>query len=107
MAEKLSIPPKLAEIFFEAVRAYIRWPFAASEPAIIVDQDGPISISTICSRVDVFTDDPLPDEVFNALYFLNTHRELKEKLSADRTYSTAAQCLLKLIEDRKAERHEG
>ena len=53
----------------------------------------------------MFTD-PLPDELFEALYFLatdETRRHLREKLDADRTYSTAGQCLFKLIEDRKAE----
>ena len=104
MVETLSIPPKLAETFFEAVRAYARWTFGAPEPNITVDQ-GFVPISTVCRRVDVFTD-PLPDEVFNALYFLNTQRQLKEKLGAERTYATAAQCLLKLIEDRNAEWHE-
>jgi hypothetical protein len=63
-----------------------------------------IPISAVCRRVDIFTD-PLPDEVFDAFYFLaagNTQRYLKEKLIADRTYATGAWCLLKLIEDRKA-----
>jgi len=105
MAETLPIPPKLAETFFEAVRAYVRWPFATPEPTVNVDQDDPVPISTICRRVDMFTD-PLPDELFEALYFLatdETRRHLREKLDADRTYSTAGQCLFKLIEDRKAE----
>jgi hypothetical protein len=53
--------------------------------------------------------DPLPDEVFNALCFLvmgPIERQLKEKLGADRTYASAAQCLLKLIEDRQTEWRE-
>ena len=61
-----------------------------------------IPISTVCRRVDTFTD-PLPEEVFNALYFLVTQKHLKEKLDAERTYATGAQLLLRLIEDRKAE----
>jgi len=104
MVETLSIPPKLAETFFEAVRAYARWTFATPEPGIKVNQDF-VQISTVCRHVDVFTD-PLPDEVFNALYFLSTQRQLEEKLGTARTYATAAQCLLKLIEDRNAEWHE-
>jgi hypothetical protein len=52
--------------------------------------------------VDTFTD-PLPDEVFDALYFLATEKHLKEKLDAERIYATGAQSLLKLIERRKAE----
>jgi len=84
MAETLPIPPKLAETFFEAVRAYVRWPFATPEPTVNVDQDDPVPISTICRRVDMFTD-PLPDEVFEALHFLatdETRRHLREKLGA-------------------------
>jgi hypothetical protein len=38
--------------------------------------------------VDTFTD-PLPDEVFDALYFLATEKHLKEKLDAERIYATA------------------
>jgi hypothetical protein len=53
-------------------------------------------------RVDKFTD-PLPDEVFDALYFVARQKHLKEKLDAERTYATGAQLLLKLIEERKAE----
>ncbi len=108
MAEPTPIPPKLAEAFFEAVRAYVRWAFVAPEPSITVDRDDLVPISMVCRRVDAFTD-PLPDEVFNALCFLatdNTQRHLKEKLGADRTYATAAQCFLELIEARKAEWRE-
>jgi hypothetical protein len=48
--------------------------------------------------------DPLPEDVFNALYVLaldDTHRPLKEELRADRTYATAARCFLELIEAKK------
>jgi hypothetical protein len=72
------------------------------EPSITDDQHELVPISTVCRRVDTFTD-PLPDEVFEALYFLTTQKPMKEKLEAERTYATGAQFLLKLIEDRKAE----
>jgi len=100
MAE-LRIPPKLAEAFFDAIRAYVRWSSATSEPIITVDRDDSVPISRVCRRVEMFTD-PLPDEVFEALHFLGTD-ETRKKLSADRTYSTAGQCLLKLIDDRMAQ----
>jgi hypothetical protein len=106
-AGKPAISPELAETFFEAVRAYIRWSFGGPEPNITVDQDA-MPISTICRRVHIFTD-PLPEEVFNALWFVATNEpktRLKEKLSADRTYETAAEFLLKLIQDREAEWRE-
>jgi hypothetical protein len=99
-----SIPTNLAEAFFDAVRAYIRWSFTAPEPNITADREL-VPISTVCRRMEIFTD-PLPDEVFNALYFLaadKAKRHLREKLNADRTHGNAAGCLLKMIEDRKAE----
>jgi hypothetical protein len=108
VVERMSIPPNIAEAFFDAVRTYVRWAFTAPEPSIIVDGDEAIPISRVCERVEAFND-PLPNEVFNALYFLvtdETRRHLKEKLGADRTYATVAQCLLKLIEDRQAEWRE-
>ena len=97
-----TISPKLADVFFQAVRAYVRWGFMGPEPSVTDDQGEAIPISTVCRRVDTFTD-PLPDEVFHALYFLARQKHLKEKLDAERTYATGAQLLLKLIEDRKAE----
>jgi hypothetical protein len=105
MAEPTSIPPKLAEAFFDAVRAYIRWAFADPQPTIAIDEVV-IPISGACERVSIFTDS-LPDETFNALYFVaSTQKHLREKLGADRSYATGAQCLLKLIEDRQAEWRE-
>src|SRR5262245_45892097 len=105
---KLTIPPMLAMAFFDAVREYVRWPVGAPEPTIVVDQDDPVPISRVCRRVEMFTD-LLPDEVFEALHFLSAderQRDLREALDANRTYSTAGQCLLKLIEDRKAQSSE-
>ena len=96
------ISPKLADAFFEAVRGYVRWGFIRPEPSVTDHQGELIPISAVCRRVDKFTD-PLPDEVFDALYFLARQKHLKEKLDAERTYATGAQLLLKLIEDRKAE----
>jgi hypothetical protein len=96
------ISPKPADTFFAAVREYVRWGYMGPEPSITDDQDELILISTVCRRVDTFTD-PLPEEVFNALYFLATQKHLKEKLDAERTHATGAKLLLRLIEDRKAE----
>ena len=101
----MSIPPKLTEAFFDAVRAYIRWAFATPQPTIAIGQDV-VPISTVCERAGIFTD-PMPDETFNALYFVaSTQKHLRKKLGADRTYATGAQCLLKLIEDRQVEWRE-
>jgi hypothetical protein len=101
----MSIPPRLAEAFFDAVRAYILWAFAGPQPTIAIGQDV-ASISSVCERVGIFAD-LLPDETFNVLYFVaSTQKPLREKLSADRTYASGAHCLLKLIEDRQAEWRE-
>ena len=96
------ISPQLADAFFAAVRGYVRWGYMGPKPGITNEGNELIPISTVCRRVDTFTD-PLPDEVCNALCFLTTQKHLKEKLDAERTYATGAQLLLKLIEDRKAQ----
>jgi hypothetical protein len=96
------ISPQLADAFFAAVREYVRWSYMGAEPGITNEEDELIPISTVCRRVDTFTD-PLPDEVCNALRFLTAQKHLKEKLDAERTYATGAQLLLRLIEDRKAQ----
>ena len=96
------ISPQLADAFFAAVRGYVRWGYMGPEPGITNEGNELIPISTVCRRVDKFTD-RLPDEVCNALCFLTTQKHLKEKLDAERTYATGAQLLLKLIEDRKAQ----
>ena len=64
----------------------------------------PFSISAVCYCVGDFKDH-LPDSVFDRLisYMHVQHRELREKLRAECSYAAAAYCLLKLIEDRKAE----
>ena len=102
MAMDKPISPQLADAFFAAVRGYVRWGYMGPEPGITNEENELVPISTVCRRVDTFTD-RLPDEVCNALCFLATQKHLKEKLDAERTYATGAQLLLKLIEDRKAQ----
>jgi hypothetical protein len=89
------ISPQLADAFFAAVREYVRWSYMGAEPGITNEEDELIPISTVCRRVDTFTDS-LPDEVCNALCFLTTQKHLKEKLDAERTYATGAQLLLQI-----------
>ena len=96
-----SISRKLAEEFFEAVREYVRWSLSRPERPLTFDRY--IQLSLICGRVASFTD-PLPEDVFNALHLLaidDKHSALKEELSADRTYATAARCFFELIEAKK------
>ena len=55
MAPSISIPPRLAKEFFEAVREYLRWHLGDPEPRITVDRYL-VRISFVCGRVDNFTD---------------------------------------------------
>ncbi len=101
MASSRPISPRLAKEFFEAVREYIRWNLGDPEPSITVDRYV-VPISLLCDRVSGFND-PLPDEVSDAMCFIidGTQAQLKKELRAERTYATAARCLLELIEDKK------
>jgi hypothetical protein len=101
MVTPSSISRRLAEEFFEAVREYVRWAFSRPEQPLAFDRY--IQLSLVCGRVASFTD-PLPEDVFNALYLLaidDRHKPLKEELGADPTYATAARCFLELIEAKK------
>jgi hypothetical protein len=101
MVAPRSITPKLAEEFFDAVREYVRWAFSYPEQPLTFARY--IQLSLVCGRVSSFTD-PLPDDVFDALYLLaldDTHRHLKEELSAHRTYATAARCFQEVIDKRE------
>jgi hypothetical protein len=92
------ISRRLADEFFEAVREYIRWSFGNPGRGDVYRYL--VRISLVCGRVDGYAD-PLPDEVFDAVKFLLTDRQLKEKLRANRTYDTAAYCFLAVIKDKK------
>jgi hypothetical protein len=93
------ISRRLAEEFFEAVREYIHWAFGRPQQPLPFDRY--VQLSLVCGRVISLTD-PLPEDVFDALYMLAIDdRALKEELSVDRTYATAARILLELIEAKK------
>ena len=51
---------QLADEFFAAVREYVRWGYMGPEPGITNEENELIPISTVCRRVDTFTD-PLPE----------------------------------------------
>ncbi len=102
MAPPSSIPARLVNEFFEAVREYLRWSLADPDPSTTVDRYL-VRINLVCGRVSRFTDE-LPDDAFYALCFLLggvAHKQLKQELRADRTYATAARCFLELIENKK------
>jgi hypothetical protein len=101
MAAPSSISRRQAEEFFEAVREYVHWALSCPERPVTFARY--IQLSLVCGRVASFTD-PLPADVFDALYFLaidDTCRHLKKELRADPTYATAARCFLELIEAKK------
>jgi hypothetical protein len=97
------IPADLSEAFHEATWLYDDWSPALPELEASVGRKS-FSMSAICSFLDTFTD-RLPNRILDRLflYMHAQHRELKERLGKSPTYSTGAYCLLKLIEDRKAE----
>jgi hypothetical protein len=96
------IPPNYSEAFDRAVRRYSDWSRDSPELGVTIDGKK-FSMSTVCDFVSKY-DDPLPDDIFRCLhsYMSAEHRDLKERLGRTPTYSTAAYCLRKLIEDRKA-----
>jgi hypothetical protein len=81
MAEQNS--PQLAAAFFDAVRQYLLWAFAAPQPIIKVGNQEIISIGSACERVSIFSD-RLPDEKRSMpLYLVSVQKEPRKKLEAD------------------------
>jgi hypothetical protein len=98
VASQVSVDPRLAAEFFEAVREYIRWSFSDSEPSM-VDRHL-VRISLVCGRLNGYTD-PLPDDVFDAVEFMLADRRRKAELRANPTYDTAARFFQEAIELKK------
>jgi hypothetical protein len=100
--DALAIPPHLRKVFREAVWLYAEWSPALAEPQVRLD-NRLRDISAICALVETFRD-PLPEEIFERL--MSYMREIRytlirQKLVAERSYSSAGRCFLRLIEDRK------
>jgi hypothetical protein len=101
MVSPSSISRRQAEEFFEAIREYVRWALSCPEQPLTFARY--VQLSLVCGRVASFTD-PLPAEVFDALYLLaidDSCRHLKKELRANPTYATAARCFLEMIEAKK------
>ncbi len=97
------IPRELADAFLEIVRIY-RDDWTPSIPEREVPIKGMFfSMSAVCRFVSEFGD-ALPDSVFHELLSCMhaADMDLQADLGRTRTYSTAARCLLKLIERAKA-----
>jgi hypothetical protein len=94
------IPQKLREAFDQAVSVYSSWMPLLPERLVMID-DKFLTMSEVCGLVGKFRDG-LPTPVFDRLLsYMAEHKQLKEKLDRDRTYSTAANCFRQLIERRK------
>ena len=104
------IPPNLARAFAEAVGMYGVWdPTNPDEQRLSVNGH-PRSIAQVCWLVAHFID-RMPEPVARALrsHMDDRYSTLKEKLSENPSYAIGNECLLKLMDDRKAdyrERHQ-
>jgi hypothetical protein len=104
------IPPNLARAFAEAVGMYGVWhPTNPDEQRLSVNGQ-PRSIAQVCWLVAHFID-RMPEPVARALrsHMDDRYSTLKEKLSENPSYAIGGECLLKLMDDRKAdyrERHQ-
>ena len=107
MGSPPSINRTLTAEFFEAVREYVRWHFSHPEQPLPFDRY--VRLNLVCGRVAGFAD-PLPEDVFDALYLLamdDRHQSLKKELGASPTYATAARCFRELIEAKKQKMSAG
>ena len=106
MAELSSdpIPSDLIEAFDQVVRFVSDW--RPPEPEREVRLKGTFyTMSEVCGLLGT-SSVRLPADIFDHLssvYMDASHKHLSEKLGAERTYAAGAYCLLKLIDDRKAE----
>jgi len=102
MSDSIPVPPDLAEGFHDAVLLFDSWTPDVAE--LLVSMDGKqYSMTAVCGLVHGFGTSTIPEPVFDRLldYMDASHATLKKKLSKDRTYATAAECLRELIIDRK------
>jgi hypothetical protein len=94
------IPQKLREAFDQAVSVYPSWMPPLPERLVTID-DKLLTMSEVCGVVEKFRD-ALPAPTFDRLSgYIAEHRQLRDKLERDQTYSTAANCFRQLIERRK------
>jgi hypothetical protein len=95
------IPQDLADSFCAAVVCFPDGGFGSPEPA--VEFRGRVEpISAICTMVEPFKDDQIPEDIFARLcrYMRVGDEKLKNSLASDQSYSMAGGCLLRLIQRR-------
>ena len=96
------IPNDLSAAFRSAVWLYSDWMPSLPEPQVMLRSETH-DMSAVCGLVDRFRD-RLPDDVFDRLMiYMRDMRYtlLRQKIVADQSYTAAARCFLKLIEDLK------
>jgi hypothetical protein len=97
-----NVPHKLREAFDQALSAYPSWMPMLPERLVTVD-DKLLTLSEVCGLVEKFRD-ALPVSTFHQLsHYMAEHKQLRDKLERDQTYSTAANCFRQLIE--RCKRH--
>jgi hypothetical protein len=98
------IPQDLADAFCATVLRFPDGGFGSPEPTIgFRGQVEPIS--AVCTMVESFKSDRIPDDIFARLcsYMRIGDERLKNNLASDHSYSMAADCLLQLIQRRVTE----
>ena len=104
MNEKRAVlPSDIREAFHNAFGEFWRWK-SGTEPVVAINR-GPWPISWLCGLVLLYENERMPDRPYRDLRALpdESRRDLKNNLSADQSYHTAALCFRELIRDRRAE----
>jgi hypothetical protein len=100
---KPAIPDSYRDAFHRVVATWGDWSFGGREPMLLVE-GRELSVSDLCRAV-VDCSGELPEPLFDVLcseIIHDDHPRLKEALGADRSYATAARCLLELANERIA-----
>jgi hypothetical protein len=107
MAEQLPDPPPedVREAFRDAVKLYAVWKSGGPESSVSFRRFKYVSLAGVCDLVLSYRNEPLPIKLHDELWKLvdKTDIDLKVELATDPSYATAARCLIKLIEDHRAE----
>ncbi len=93
------IPNDVHEAFLKAIRLYNDWKFGGPLRLVNFRKLGQISIIGVCELVLSYRNEPLPADLHDVLWNLSDETRLKAELTVDPSYTTGAQCLLKLIDD--------
>jgi hypothetical protein len=102
MAER--IPKDLAKAFDQAVLAYEVWHPSHEGREILIAGRGYFPIDVVCDAVSKFTEDTLPEHVFEKLRSYmhdQPHGDLIAELRESPTYGVGGTCLRRMMERRR------